>query len=203
MAKAKQSESALIPERGWLTLKQASVLCHVPVSRLRAMIRSGELRAFTIERDGKQKFRLNRSSLVDAGLLKVRQPDDPAASFDLLTLIRDQNDRIARLEDQRAQLSGQLGIALERLRSIDDRLRWIEEIEHVSESNPEPEPTPEAQIDAIVASLQPESQSRLAPALNRIPQRPKVFVVRSFRRVADVTSRRRGGELLPEDEVTS
>jgi excisionase family DNA binding protein len=193
MPQESKPQSGLIPEHGWLTLQQAAALCGLSVDRLKAMIRSGELHALTVDRNGKQKFRIDRAALVDAGLMKVRQADDPAASFDLLTLIRDQNDRIARLEDQRAQLSGQLGIAVERLRSIDDRLRWIEE----HESPTDPAPDPEERGDApFMAS---ESTSRLAPAIARLPQRPTVFMVRSFRRMADVTSRRRGSGSAPSE----
>jgi len=196
MPQETKPQSALIPDHGWLTLQQAATLCGLSTERLKAMIRSGELRAFTVDRNGKQKFRIDRAALVDAGLMKVRQTDDPAASFDLLTLIRDQNDRIARLEDQRAQLYGQLGIAVERLRSIDDRLRWIEE----NEVLPDPPSDPQEQADTpFIAS---DSSSRLAPAIARLPQRPTVFMVRSFRRVADATNRRRGsGSTASEEDL--
>lgn len=195
MPQESKPQSALIPEHGWLTLQQAAALCGLSVDRLKAMIRSGELHALTVDRNGKQKFRIDRSALVDAGLMKVRPSDDPAASFDLLTLIRDQNDRIARLEDQRAQLSGQLGIAVERLRSIDDRLRWIEE----NEPPTEPTPDPQNQVDAIFTAS--DSTSRLAPAIARLPQRPTVFMVRSFRKVADATNRRRGSGSGVSEEI--
>jgi len=193
VTKPTKPESALIPETGWLTLKQAATLSNTTVDRLRAMIRSGDLRAYTVERDGKKRFRLDRSSLAAAGLLETKRTIDPTASFDLFALVRDQNERIARLEDQRAQLSGQLGVTLERLRSIDERVIWLEEHEHVADE----------QVDnnnhdnAIVAV----TTSRFAPAIARLPQRPTIFVTRSFRILAD-TARRRGESTSPIEDQT-
>jgi hypothetical protein len=70
---------------------------------------------------------VTRGGLISAGLLGngVRYQAS-TATVDLLDLIRDQNQRISALEDQRAALSGQLGVALERLRAIDERLTSLE-----------------------------------------------------------------------------
>ena len=135
MAIDKPQSNELVPDRGWLTLKQASVLCGVPVDRLRTMIRSGDLHAFTITRNGKTRYRLLRAALIEAKLLKLKGESANTISFDALTLIREQNQRIAHFEDQRAQLTGQIGVILERLRTLDERVSWLESIQPVESAD--------------------------------------------------------------------
>jgi len=163
LARSDTTDIALVPDRGWLTLKEASRLSRTPIDTLKRMIRLGELHAFTIERGGKTKFRILRSALIDAGLLAI-QPPDQNATFDVLALIRDQNARIAKLEDQRSQLAGQLGIALERLRSLDDRLAQIERsdvVTHVNrDASSSPEPTREQEEPPTIIAPQAVSQRR-------------------------------------------
>jgi hypothetical protein len=181
VAKSDQTQIALAPDRGWLTLKQASQLSGSPIDTLRRMIRIGELHAFTIERNGKTKFRILRSALIDAGLLAIQPPPGQNATVDVLALMRDQNARIARLEDQRSQLAGQLGIALERLRSIDSRLAHLE--------------TPE---EDILGESVPMTEAAAVPPtpIATIPEttllnRPSVRLVRtSIARVAEVAATR-------------
>ena len=122
-----EKQLAVSNDTGWLSLKKAARLCQTTPTALKSRIETGELRAFTIERGGKVRFRVSRSALVSAGLLgSGAVPDVPTATVDLSALIRDQNQRISALEDQRAALTGQLGMALERLRAIDERLTQLE-----------------------------------------------------------------------------
>jgi hypothetical protein len=125
--RASDKQLAVTKDDGWLSLKQAARMCQSKPAELRSRIKSGELRAFTIESGGKVRFRVTRAGLISAGLLGngVRYQAS-TATVDLLDLIRDQNQRISALEDQRAALSGQLGVALERLRAIDERLTSLE-----------------------------------------------------------------------------
>ena len=62
------------------------------------------------------KVRLTEPALVEAGLLPSKTPlavkNDELA--DLISLVREQQKRLNTLEDQRFQLAGQLGAALER-----------------------------------------------------------------------------------------
>ena len=177
MARKTETDIALVTDHGWLTLKQAAKLTNTPLDRLRRMIRTGDLHAFTVERNGTTKFRVSRAALVDAGLLKAGGTQESATSFDLLALIRDQNQRIGRLEDQRAQLAGQLGIAMERVRAVDERLAWLEQ--HPAESAP----------DATTeADGMPHSEP--SPSSTSLTQRSGVLVVRSLRRVSDATHAR-------------
>jgi hypothetical protein len=163
LARSETTEIALVPDRGWLTLKEASRLSRTPMATLKSMIRLGELHAFTIERGGKTKFRILRSALIDAGLLAIRPPDQNA-TFDVLALIRDQNARIAKLEDQRSQLAGQLGIALERLRSLDDRLAQIEQNDDSIDTNRDapssPTPVRDQEEQPAIISTNAISQRR-------------------------------------------
>ncbi len=133
MAKQKNDRQlAVTGDSGWLSLKEAARLCNTTPTELRNLIERGKLRAFTVQQGGKTRFRLLRSSLIEAGLIgKVDPapeppPAEPRGTVDLLPLIRDQNARISALEDQRANLAGQLGVALERLRAIDERLTDLE-----------------------------------------------------------------------------
>lgn len=132
----RQNQHAITGESGWLTLKEAARLCGTTTANLRNQIERGKLRAYTVQHGGKVRFRLLHSSLVDAGLLghavSVLEPDRGLAVTDLLSLVREQNQRISALEDQRAILSGQLGMALERLRSIDERLHDLEILPEVA-----------------------------------------------------------------------
>jgi hypothetical protein len=134
--KSADKQLAVTNDGGWLSVKQAARLCRTSSAALKAMIKTGELRAFTIERGGKVRFRLTRADLVSAGLLGGGPAPEPlTATVDLLSLIRDQNQRISALEDQRAALAGQLGMALERLRTIDERLASLEALPSASDPN--------------------------------------------------------------------
>ena len=137
---------AVTNDGGWLSLKKAARLCQVTSAELERRIKTGELRAFTIERGGTIRFRVSRAALVRAGLLgNGPAPEAPTATVDLLALIRDQNQRISALEDQRAALSGQLGMALERLRAIDERLASLE-------ARPDPASPPGDAVDVAQRS---------------------------------------------------
>jgi hypothetical protein len=127
LAKDRNAQTlAVIGDNGWLSLKQASRLSGIKPAVLKRMIRSGELRAYTIARGGKRRFRVTRETLAAAGLPGGESSRQQAATVDLTALIREQNQRIAALESQRAMLAGQLGAALERLRELDDRVAVLE-----------------------------------------------------------------------------
>jgi hypothetical protein len=121
-------QMAIRGDSGWLTLRQAAKLCGCSGGDLKQRIKSGQLHAFTIERAGKIKFRLSREALASAGLLAGEGTRPLLGTVDLLELIREQNQRIAALEDQRANLAGQLGVALERLHAIDQRVASLEDL---------------------------------------------------------------------------
>lgn len=146
-----QSRLAVAGEGGWLTLKEAARLCNMTPAELRNQIERGKLRAHTVQQGGKVRFRLLRSSLVDAGLLGPQasspEPDRGLAAADFLALIREQNQRISALEDQRALLAGQLGAALERLRSIDERLHDLESLPGAQALDPAGGGTERAEMD--------------------------------------------------------
>ena len=93
----KENVQAVSALSGWLSLGKAARLCQTTPAELKNRINSGELRAFTIERGGKVRFRVSRAALIGAGLLgSGAAPSSPAASVDLLALIRDQNSEYIR-----------------------------------------------------------------------------------------------------------
>jgi hypothetical protein len=144
---------AVIGADGWLSLKKASRLTGADLTELKGLIRSGKLRAYTVTRGGKQRFRVNRDGLAAAGLLRENEPGQRQATVDVTALIREQNQRIANLEDQRAVLSGQLGAALERIRTLDQRVAALE-APHA------PEPAEDRLVSERVGSHQPDTSLR-------------------------------------------
>jgi len=138
MAKPSTSNQLTVSgSSGWMTISEAADLCGVAKSELRKRIREGRLRAFTVERGKKVRYRVTRAALVDAGYLGS---SPPSAAVDLLSLIREQNLRISALEDQRTQLAAQLGVAMERLRGIDQRMSDLEREHRVAAPEPIPRP---------------------------------------------------------------
>jgi hypothetical protein len=128
---------ATLADAGWIPLRKAAELCGTTTDDLKQRIKSGQLRAYTVESGSKRKFRVTRQALIIAGLIGGRDDERTTGTVDLVSLIRDQNQRISALEDQRAQLAGQLGVALERLRSMDLRMTTLEALpnggRHVAE----------------------------------------------------------------------
>lgn len=133
MAKSSTSKSKQLAAgvtSGWLTIGEAAELCGASKADLRMKISKCQLRAFTVERGKKVQLRVTRADLIEAGYFGA--PQNPLAAVDLLDFIREQNHRISALEDQRAQMAVQLGIALERLRSVDERMSELEHAGHVN-----------------------------------------------------------------------
>lgn len=128
----------------WMSLKDASELTGRSRAELRTQIAAGELTARTIRRGDKVEHRLTRAALAEAGLIGAPVPEAPAvrdrarakpasASTEtapdtmaqLIALIREQNERIASLEDHRAQLAARLGATVEAMHQLEDRLEVI------------------------------------------------------------------------------
>ncbi len=120
-----------------LTLRQAAQLSGVRRRALRERVRRGQLAVRVLGKGRGAKLRVTADALAAAGLLPDEPPDlgkptdQPAADPDrggtlpaaaLLELVREQNVRIATLEEQRFQLAGQLGAALERVHGLEARI---------------------------------------------------------------------------------
>lgn len=110
---------------GWMTIREASDLTGTPVVQIKRLIDEGVLQTRTIERKGKPKIRLTRAALVEAGLLG-NGTNTPDAYGHLIALIREQNQRIAQLEDQRAHLAARLGATTERIQQLETKIDHLE-----------------------------------------------------------------------------
>ncbi|CAA9522598.1 MAG: hypothetical protein AVDCRST_MAG73-262 [uncultured Thermomicrobiales bacterium] len=131
---------------GLLTLREAAALTGVRRSVLRERIRRGHVPVRVLGKGTKAKLRLTADGLISAGLLLpdgprsagigvLRAPpsveaDPPSELVSLIGLVRDQGARIAALEEQRFQLAGQLGAAMERARLLEERLAALTEGRH-------------------------------------------------------------------------
>lgn len=125
--------------RSLLTLRQAARLTGVRRRALRERVQRGQVAVRVLRTGRKTKLRLTPDALTAAGLLPGSVPPEnpPAAGSDLsavalLDLVREQNARIASLQEQRFQLAGQLGAALERTRTLEDRVHALTAAAHSS-----------------------------------------------------------------------
>lgn len=184
MAKSGTSQNGTVPRStatAWLSLKDASGLTGRSRSELRSQIAAGELAARTIRRGDKVQHRLTRAALAEAGLIGGPPPqptssaaeastasaeaDSDTTMAQLIALIREQNQRIATLEDQRAQLAARLGATAEAMRQLEDRL------EAILDARPAPErPAPAA--DALPVTT--DDGLVLPPASDRSAGEPLV-----------------------------
>jgi hypothetical protein len=120
-----------------LSFGQASRLAGVPKAYLRELAESGRLAVHLAPKDGENKLRVTESSLIDAGILPpLASPEadvrsdlsvrgNPPDLSELVALIREQSERIASLEEQRFQLGAQLGAALVRIASLEERIEAL------------------------------------------------------------------------------
>jgi hypothetical protein len=109
-----------------LTVSEAARLTGVRKRALRERIERGQLAIRVVGKGRETKFRLTESALVEAGLLsrsghgETIPADGNVAA--LVELLREQSTRLAAIEEQRLQFAGQLGAALERVRSLEERV---------------------------------------------------------------------------------
>jgi len=108
-----------------LTFTEASRLSGQPKAYLKELAESGQLAVRMIPGEGESKLRLTRGALAEAGLfpqpLAVAQPERNDLA-DLIALVREQTVRITALEEQRFQLGAQLGVAVERVSSLEEQV---------------------------------------------------------------------------------
>jgi len=163
MAKSGTMQSGAAPRPtavAWMSLKDASELTGRSRAELRGQIAAGELSARTIRRGDKVEHRLTRAALAESGLIGAAAtkvaltvtdpvPAAPAsevaatdAMAQLIALIREQNARIATLEDHRAQLAARLGATVEAMHQLEDRLEVILDARAIPET---PAPAADAQ----------------------------------------------------------
>lgn len=131
-----KSTTTAIEHQPLLSIGEAARLASVPKVYLRELAESGRLAVHLSQKDGATKLRVTKASLTDAGLLPSAQVptsnapgghagDGPYDLRELVALIREQSDRITSLEEQRFQLGAQLGAAVERIASLEERIATI------------------------------------------------------------------------------
>jgi hypothetical protein len=107
-----------------LSIRQAAERTGLRRKVIRDRVTLGDVPVRIIGRGRGAKLRLTESDLVEAGLLAGTS--SPAVKHDELTdligLVREQQKRLNALEDQRFQLVGQLGAALERTLALQNQL---------------------------------------------------------------------------------
>jgi excisionase family DNA binding protein len=129
-----------------LTVREAARLTGLPKRTLRERIHRGQVAIRIVGKGRDARVRLTEPALVEAGLLRQLE-HDAASPADgnvaaLVELLREQNARLATIEEQRLQLAGQLGAALERVRSLEERVLQL------AEPNPE-----EPRLDDVVERI--------------------------------------------------
>ena len=126
-----RSPTGAEPPASLLTLREAARLTGLRRRALRERVRRGQVAVRVVAKGRTTKLRLTPDALAAAGLLPDGAPLDldrspvgaaSELSTALLELVREQNGRIATLEEQRFQLAGQLGAALERAQALEARV---------------------------------------------------------------------------------
>jgi hypothetical protein len=106
-----------------MSLRDAARLAGAPREYLEECIASGRLAVHLHQKGQSTKFRVSPIALQSAGILP-KPADSPERDSNeaLVNLLRSQTDRLATIEEQRFQLAGQLGAALERNRILEERM---------------------------------------------------------------------------------
>jgi hypothetical protein len=107
-----------------LSIRQAAELTGLRRKVIRDRVTRGDVNVRVIGSGRGAKVRLTEDALVEAGLL-AGKPSLAAKTDELgelVRLVREQQARLNVLEDQRFQLAGQLGAALERTLALQNQL---------------------------------------------------------------------------------
>lgn len=118
---SKDAEPNVDDDRAPMTLRAAAKFAGVPRAYLDECIASGRLAVRLHHTSKGAKFRVTRTDLESAGIVTRLNAGDPSGES-LLRLFREQSERLSAVEEQRFQLAGQLGAALERNRTLEERL---------------------------------------------------------------------------------
>jgi hypothetical protein len=186
--------------RHLLSIRQAAELTGLRRRVIRDRVTRGDVSVRIIGSGRSAKLRLTESALVEAGLLPSKTPmavkNDELA--DLISLVREQQKRLNTLEDQRFQLAGQLGAALERTLALQNQLieltasvqshsPVVQEIKKLEQPTfpfePPHEPPPESPVG-------PEDAAETADV--RAPARTVDAVRHAVARIATSKSAQRG-----------
>jgi len=105
-----------------LSLREAARLAGVPREYLEECVAAGKLGVHLHHKGDVMKFRVTRAALISAGILPDEsRPPIVDPNEQLVELLKTQTERLTAIEEQRFQLAGQLGAALERNRLLEER----------------------------------------------------------------------------------
>ena len=160
-----------------LSLREAAKLTGVRQDALERRIRQGQIGVRILGKGKSAKLRVTAAALGEAGLLPeveaasatgLPRTNGSATATDLaplLAMIREQGARIAALEEQRFQLAGELGAAIERARLVEEQMRALAE----STVPPAPAEVRVPPFDARTASRGPSAAAPGSASADREP----------------------------------
>ena len=169
-----------MPDDTFVTLGQASALTGCSKRKLRALLlsrpASGSPPRRAVARSSLRLGRLQHSKHSAANAIPGKQPDQsaavpiaPVAPSDILMILemlREKDQQIARLQEDRVRLSGQVGYLQAQVSERDTRLRLLEA----------------AAIEGVLPRLLPEAADTPPPSTNenspgdrQCPRRPHEF----------------------------
>jgi hypothetical protein len=111
-----------------LSLGEAGRMTGKPKAYLRELAEAGQLSVRLEQRAGEAKIRVTRSGLAEAGLFprdEIVPQFEQGNLGDLIALVREQTNRISALEEQRFQLGAQLGMAIQRVAMLEEKISAI------------------------------------------------------------------------------
>jgi hypothetical protein len=188
-------------KRHLLTLREAAELTGFRRKVIRDRVARGDIAVRVLGSGRNAKLRVTESALVEAGLLAgelapVARNDELA---ELIRLVREQQARLSALEDQRFQLAGQLGAALERTLALQNEL--LELTASVQAHSPiwretekaEPRPTPVTAQSETAKSTVDGAEHAQAPPDEPAPARTIVAAKFVVDKLATGSQRGRAG----------
>ncbi len=163
-----------------LSLGEAARLSGMPREYLEECIASGKLAVHLHNKGDATKFRVSRVALESAGIVPKDIPSlarDPNET--LIRLLHDQTARLAAIEEQRFQLAGQLGAALERSRILEERVLALAAASETDDSVEPPAPNPG--IGASTSDLVKPTAPMEPPSAEPSPPAPIKLATRIIR----------------------
>ena len=189
-----------------LSLREAARLASVPREYLEECIAAGRLAVHIHHKGDATKFRVTHNLLIAAGILP--QPAAPPAidpNETLIQVLRDQSERLTAIEEQRFQLAGQLGAALERARMLEERMLALtaaavtdDSFETPPEGRPD-RPAGDASRTVAEPSTEPGPAApvKLAVRISRLAPKPR-WPSRSLNAIPAIRSRLLSGRKRSE-----
>jgi hypothetical protein len=149
-----------------VSLREAARLAGAPREYLEECIASGKLAVHLHQKGQTTKFKVSPIALQSAGIIpKPVEPLERDPNEALVKLLQDQTDRLAAIEEQRFQLAGQLGAALERNRILEERVLALAAATATDDSVEPGAPPPNESARSVETSLSEPPSAEPSPAV--------------------------------------